>query len=58
MIGMIRCVAMLNLEALGALGVTAVSARGADDEHGAALAAAWLVGRHGVRLEGWWLFCL
>jgi hypothetical protein len=36
------------LDAVGALGVLAVRAKVADDEHGAALAAARLVGRHGV----------
>jgi hypothetical protein len=35
------------LDTLGALAVLAVGARGADDEHGSALAAARLVGRHG-----------
>ena len=33
-------------DTLGALGVLTVAAGGADDEHGAALAAAGLVGRH------------
>ena len=37
----------MRLDALGALAVLAVAAGGADDEHGAALAAAGLVGRHG-----------
>ena len=36
-----------GLDTLGALAVLAVGARSADDEHGAALAAARLVGRHG-----------
>ncbi len=38
---------MDDLEAVGALGVMAVRALVADDEHGSALAAAGLVGRHG-----------
>jgi hypothetical protein len=48
----IRDVAISSLDALGALGVAAVTARVTDDEHGAALAAAWLVGRHCGGWEG------
>ncbi len=41
-----------GLDALGALAVLAVAAGVADDEHGAALAAAGLVGRHDDRVCG------
>lgn len=36
----------LDLDTVAALGVVTVAARGADDKHGAALAAARLVGGH------------
>ena len=42
----------MRLDALGALAVLAVAAGGADDEHGAALAAAGLVGRNGDGVYG------
>ena len=38
-----------DLDAVGTLAVAAVAARGADDEHGSALAAVGLVGR---RVDG------
>jgi hypothetical protein len=46
-----------DLDTLGALGVLAMAAGGADNEHGAALAAAGLVGRHRgvVGWCCWWL---
>jgi hypothetical protein len=48
---------VLDLDAVGALAMLAVGARGADDEHRPALAAARLVGRHGGIDGGWWV-CL
>jgi hypothetical protein len=67
--GQMKPVCRRDLDTLGALGVLAMAAGSADDEHGAALAAARLVGRHrgvgggGVVVVivvvvvggGWWL---
>jgi hypothetical protein len=47
---------LVDLDAVGALAMLAVGARGADDEHGPALAAARLVGRH-CGIDDCWLRC-
>jgi hypothetical protein len=44
--GQMKPVCLPCLDTLGALAMLAMGAGGADDEHGAALAAARLVGRH------------
>jgi hypothetical protein len=47
---------VVDLDAVGALAMLAVGARRANDEHGPALAAARLVGRHcGIDGDGCWL---
>jgi hypothetical protein len=48
------CLDDLDLDAVGALAMLAVGAGRADDEHGPALAAARLVGRH-CGIDGCWL---